>query len=59
VTIIEANARQIETVVLAQGSHPDKDAMCVMEAVAYVAGEDWSDHPQCAAPVIGSSRLST
>ena len=26
--------------------------MCVMEAVAYVAGEPWSDHPSCACPVI-------
>jgi hypothetical protein len=25
---------------------------CVMQAVAYVAGEPWSDHPECACPVI-------
>ena len=37
---------------LASGSHQDHDAMCVMEAVAYVAGEPWSDHPECACPVI-------
>ena len=28
------------------------DGACVMEAVAYVAGEIWSDHPACACPVI-------
>ena len=28
--------------------------MCVMEAVAYVAGEPHSDHPQCACPVVGA-----
>ena len=28
--------------------------MCVMEAVAYVAGEPWSDHPACACPVISA-----
>ena len=27
---------------------------CVMEAVSWVAGEPWSDHPQCACPVIGA-----
>jgi hypothetical protein len=34
-----------------QTSVPDA---CVMEAVAYVAGERWSDHPQCASPVLTS-----
>lgn len=28
------------------------DDMCAMEAVAYIAGEPWSDHPWCACPVI-------
>ena len=27
---------------------------CVMEAVAYVAGEEWSDHPECASTVISA-----
>ena len=30
------------------------DGLCVMEAVAYVAGEPWSDHPTCACPVLGA-----
>jgi hypothetical protein len=30
------------------------EGACVMEAVAYVAGEPWSDHPQCVCPVIGA-----
>ena len=25
---------------------------CVMEAVAFIAGEPWSDHPECTCPVI-------
>jgi hypothetical protein len=29
-------------------------AMCAMEAVAYVAGEPWSDTPRCACPVLGA-----
>jgi len=45
--------QQIPT--LAAGGHqPDDNAMCVMEAVAFVAGEPWSDHPLCACPVIGA-----
>jgi hypothetical protein len=40
---------------LTAGAHKSIDAgACVMEAVAYVAGEPWSDHPQCACPVPAS-----
>ena len=39
---------------LAKGAHPSHDAMCVMEAVAFVAGEPWSDRPKCACPVIST-----
>jgi hypothetical protein len=40
---------------LAHGSHnANSKKMCAMEAVAFVAGEPWSDHPQCASPVIGA-----
>lgn len=36
-----------------RGSHKSReDGLCVMEAVAYVAGEPHSDHPECADPVI-------
>ena len=35
-----------------QGAHTPDGRFCVMEAVAYVAGEPWSDHPQCASKVI-------
>ena len=37
------------------GAHPSRDkGMCVMEAVAYVAGEPHSDHPACACPIISA-----
>ena len=43
---------------LSKGAHPapsgDAETACVMEAVAYAAGEKWSDHPQCACPVIAA-----
>ena len=39
---------------LKSGAHPPNGEACVMEAVAFVAGEPWSDHPACACPVIGA-----
>ena len=40
---------------LKRGGHKGPDAgACVMEAVAYIAGEPWSDHPQCVSHVIGA-----
>ena len=39
---------------LSSGAHTDlTEGACVMEAVAFVAGEEWSDYPACACPVIG------
>jgi hypothetical protein len=29
------------------------DAACLLEAVAYVAGEKWTDEPRCVSPVLG------
>jgi hypothetical protein len=49
----EIQARSLE-----HGSHEDHDAFCVMEAVAYVAGEPWSDHPQCACPTLTAFMVS-
>jgi hypothetical protein len=46
---------ELESLVLAKGSHnPDEGEACVMEAVAFVAGEPWSDSPTCASPVIAA-----
>ena len=44
----------LDTLTLAAGGHDPGEQMCVMEAVAYVAGEPWSDHPECASKVIGA-----
>lgn len=40
------------------GHEANERAMCVMEAVSYVAGEPWSDAPQCACPVITAFMVS-
>ncbi len=53
-TIDEARLARVE--VLLKGAHEPPNgtfAACAMEAVAYVAGEKWSDHPECVSPVIG------
>jgi hypothetical protein len=39
---------------LAKGAHESDGIACIMEAVAAVAGEKWSDHPECACPVISA-----
>lgn len=39
---------------LLRGAHDPDGKQCVMEAVAYVAGEEWSDHPVCASRVISA-----
>lgn len=44
----------LDRLVLSAGAHPDRDGMCVMEAAAWVAGEEWSDRPKCASPVVGA-----
>ena len=47
--------RLAEVVTLAEGNHsPDEGGMCAMEAVAYVTGEPWSDHPECVCPVLAA-----
>jgi hypothetical protein len=44
----------LEALTLLKGSHDSPDeGMCVMEAVAFVAGEEHSDYPECASRVIG------
>jgi hypothetical protein len=48
-------ALDLDKLTLGPGSHPPGSRWpCVMEAVAMLAGEQWTDHPQCASPVIGA-----
>ena len=39
---------------LAAGAHDPNGEWCVMEAAAFVAGEVWSDSPECVCPVIAA-----
>lgn len=43
----------LEKVTLREGAHGSREeGMCVMEAVAWFAGEPHSDSPDCASPII-------
>jgi hypothetical protein len=45
----------LETLVIARGGHKDRsNGLCVMEAVAFLAKEPHSDHPECTCPVIAA-----
>ena len=45
----------LDAITLAAGAHGRRtDGVCVMEAVAWWAGEDHSDRPECVSPVIGA-----
>ena len=39
---------------LQRGAHSNHEGMCIMEAVAFVAGEPWSDAPVCSSLVISA-----
>jgi len=42
-------------IVLARGKHGSREqGVCLLEAVAYVAGEPHSDHPACVSPVLAA-----
>ena len=47
---------KIDKLTLKSGAHDRRamDAICVMEAVAWVAGEPHSDHPECVCPVLSA-----
>jgi len=52
-TIIED--RLTPDIVLKWGSHSaDSGEMCLLEAVAWIAGERWSDHPECVCPTLAA-----
>lgn len=45
----------LDALSLERGAHDSpEDGMCMMEAVAYIADEPFSDRPECASPVLGS-----
>jgi hypothetical protein len=61
-SIREDRLRYLEPLQLGRGWHgPPSNGLvdaCVMEAVSYVAGEPFSDHPACASPILTSFLIS-
>ena len=54
-TIVPERLEKLNDITLTHGSHksPD-DGMCVMEAAAWIAGEEWTDHPACVSPILAA-----
>ena len=52
--IVQDRLLELEHISLSSGNHDKNNGFCAMELAAYVAGEDWSDHPECVCPVIGA-----
>jgi len=45
----------LDTLTLAFGGHEDRsNGLCLLEAVAWFAGEPHTDHPACVSPVLGA-----
>lgn len=43
----------LDDIVLKSGAHKSiEEGACIMEMVSYIANEPWSDHPQCACPIL-------
>jgi hypothetical protein len=52
-TNAELNLAVLDGLVLKEGGHKSpKEGACLMEAVAYVAGEPWSADPKCSSPIL-------
>ena len=51
-SLIPERLIEIESKPLHKGNGKSIDTACIMNMVAYVAGEPWSDHPECACPVL-------
>ena len=50
--VISEKWERIKDIPLSKGKHDPDSTFCVMEMVAYVAGEPWTDTPECASPVL-------
>jgi hypothetical protein len=54
-TIAPEKLAWLDNITLDSGAHDSpENGVCALEAVAYVAGEPFSDHPACASPVLGA-----
>jgi len=48
-------ARVLDAITLSPGGHKNiEEGACLLEAASYLAGEPFSDHPQCVSPVLAA-----
>lgn len=50
--INQARLKELESKRLIRGNGKAPGSACVMQMVSYIANEPWSDHPECACPVL-------
>jgi hypothetical protein len=50
----EQKLLDLDTLTLEEGGHPPDDGLCLMEAVARIAGEPHTDTPTCTSPILGA-----
>jgi hypothetical protein len=53
-TINQKRWEKIQRLPLLRGNHKPDSQFCVMEAAAFIAGEEWTDHPESVPPTIGA-----
>ena len=54
-SIIDTRLADLETLHLASGSHQRfEDGACLLEAASWLAGESFTDHPECVCPVLAT-----
>jgi len=52
--VARVTAIDLDTLTLAKGAHGDREqGVCLLEAVAWFAGQDHTDRPPCVSPVLG------
>jgi len=53
--IIAERLERLSTIMLKRGMHDSfESGACAMEALSWVTGQPWSDHPPCVSPVLGA-----
>jgi hypothetical protein len=57
IAVLQDRIERLPAIKLYSGSHEEPTngiQACAMELVSWIAGEKWSDHPECTCPVIGA-----
>lgn len=53
--LIQDRLAELDGLMLDKGGHRSRnDGVCATEAIAWLAGEEHSDHPECLSPILGA-----